>query len=64
MILNYFTVEGEYEYKNREFRPLGLIMGMIRELGIMEVIDKEIALKNESKKITYSTMPPYFQTDF
>ena len=31
-----------------------LVMGMIQELGIMDVIDQELPTKRESKKITHA----------
>ena len=40
--------------KTESIDHYGLVMGMIEELGIMDVIDKELPTKSESKIITHS----------
>ena len=40
--------------KTKSLDHYGLVMGMIKELGIMDIIDKELPTKSESKIITHS----------
>jgi len=42
------------EVKTESIHHYGLVMGMIEELWIMDVIDKELPTKSESKIIIHS----------
>ena len=42
------------EARTESLDHYGLVMGMIKELGIMDIIDKELPTKSESKIITHS----------
>jgi len=42
------------EVKTESLDHYGLIMGMIKELGIMDVIEEEIPTKSDYKKVNYS----------